>query len=355
MIMVRSSAPWVRTVRGLLTVVFALALLIALEVFSRFLLEGSVEEGPRQMVQVSIPEGADIPHIAEILKKQHLIEHPLLFRYAVRIMGADTRIQAGNMLLASGQSLFELVRNLTRAKALGVPVTLREGITSMEVAGLLQKKLGLDSAAFMDVVDDTQFVRELGLEGPSLEGYLYPDTYFIAPGAQPHRVARRMVANFRQHLPDSAQERAAQNGLTLPEVVTLASIIEWETLVRSEARAIASVYYNRLRKGMMLQADPTVSYALGKGPARLFYSDLKVDSPYNTYRNTGLPPGPINNPGRFSIEAALNPERTNYLYFVARGDGTHAFSSSLSDHLEAKRLLDRLRRGAARADSEKSG
>jgi len=353
--MPRSPAPLVRTVRGVLTVVFALALLIALEVFSRFLLEGSVEEGPRQMVQVSIPEGADITQIAGILRKQDLIEHPLLFRYAVRVMGADTKIQAGNMLLASGQSLFELIRNLTRARALGIPVTLREGITSMEAAAILHKKLGLDSAAFMAVVSDTQFVRELGLDGPSLEGYLYPDTYFIAVGTEAHRVARRMVADFRNHLPDSAQERAAEVGLSLHEVVTLASIIEWETLARSEARTISSVYHNRLRKGMMLQADPTVSYALGKGPARLFYSDLRVDSPYNTYRNTGLPPGPINNPGSFSIAAALNPERTGYLYFVARGDGTHAFSTNLADHLDAKQLLDRLRRDAGRADTGKTG
>jgi UPF0755 protein len=345
----------VRTVRGVLTVVFALALLIALEVFSRFLLEGSVEEGPRQMVQVSIPEGADITRIADILRKQGLIEHPLLFRYAVRVMGADTKIQAGNMLLASGQSLFELVRNLTRAKALGIPVTLREGITSMDVAAILQKKLGLDSSAFMEVVSDTQFVRELGLGGPSLEGYLYPDTYFIAAGTDAHRVARRMVANFRNHLPDSVEERAAGVGLSLHQVVTLASIIEWETLVRSEARTISSVYHNRLRKGMMLQADPTVSYALGKGPSRLFYSDLRVDSPYNTYRNTGLPPGPINNPSWFSIQAALNPERTGYLYFVARGDGTHAFSTNLADHLDAKQFLDRLRRDAGRADTGKTG
>ena len=353
--MAHSFSPLARTVRGVLTVVFALALLLALEIFSRFLLEGSVEEGSRQMVQVSIPEGAGIAEIADILKKSGLIEHPMLFRYAVRIMGADTKIQAGNVMLASGQSLFELVRNLTRTKALGMPVTLREGLTSMETAAILQKKLGMDSAAFMAGVTDTQFVRELGVDGPSLEGYLWPDTYFISAGSDPRRVAARMVANFRNHLPDSIAERAAKLELTLNEVITLASIIEWETSVRSEARTISSVYHNRLRRKMLLQADPTVSYALGKGPARLFYSDLKVDSPYNTYRYVGLPPGPINNPGRFSIEAALNPESTNYLYFVARGDGTHTFSTNLSDHLTAKQYLDRLRRDAARVDTAKNG
>lgn len=348
-------SPWIRTVRGALTVVFALGLLVSLEVFSRFLLEGSVEEGPRKMIQVSIPEGANIADIAALLKKQGLIEHPILFRYAVRIMGADTKIQAGNMMLASGQSLMELIRNLTRAKALGIPVTLREGITSMDVAGIFHQKLGLDSTVFMAAITDTVFVRELGLDGPSLEGYLYPDTYFISSGTDPYRIARRMVANFRNHLADSIEERAAKVGLTVHQVITLASIVEWETSVRSEARTISSVYHNRLRKGMLLQADPTVSYAQGRGPSRLYYSDLKVDSPYNTYKYAGLPPGPINNPSMFSIEAALNPESTNFLFFVARGDGTHAFTTNLSDHLQAKQQLDKLRRESATKDTVKTG
>ncbi|RPH95326.1 endolytic transglycosylase MltG, partial [candidate division KSB1 bacterium] len=298
--MASSSGNISRTVRGLLTVIFALGLLLSLEVFSRFLLEGSVEDGPRHMVQVSIPEGTSVAEIAEILHRQGLIEHPLLFRYAVRIMGADTKIQAGSMQLASGQSLFDLINNLTHTKALGIPVTLREGITSMDVAAVLQSRLSVDSTTFMSVVQDTLFIRELGLDGPTLEGYLYPDTYYIASGTDPRRIARRMVANFFNHLPDSAVERSVKLGFSLHEIITLASIIEWETFTRSEARTISSVYHNRIRRGMPLQADPTVSYALGKGPARLYYSDLKVDSPYNTYRNPGLPPGPINNPRKYS-------------------------------------------------------
>ncbi|RPH92114.1 endolytic transglycosylase MltG, partial [candidate division KSB1 bacterium] len=269
--------------------------------------------------------------------------------------GADTKIQAGSMQLASGQSLFDLINNLTHTKALGIPVTLREGITSMDVAAILQSRLSVDSTTFMSVVQDTLFVRELGLDGPSLEGYLYPDTYYIANGTDPRRIARRMVANFFNHLPDSAVERSVRLGFTLHEIITLASIIEWETFTRSEARTISSVYHNRIRRGMPLQADPTVSYALGKGPARLYYSDLKVDSPYNTYRNPGLPPGPINNPRKYSIEAALTPESTGYLYFVAKGDGTHAFTSTLSDHLTAKQQLDRIRREAARSDTGRTG
>jgi UPF0755 protein len=350
-----STPTWTRTVRGLATIAFALALLLALEVFSRFLLEGSVADGPRQMVEVSIPEKASISQIAAILYEQKLVDHPLLFRYAVRLLGADTKIQAGNMMLASGQSLFELVRNLSRTKALGIAVTVPEGRTSMDVAEILSQKLHVDSAAFMAVIQDTNFVRELGLEGPSLEGYLFPDTYFIALGTDLRRIASRMVADFRNHLPKDMDSKVEQSGLTLHEVITLASIVQWETFTPSEARTISSVYHNRLKRGMPLQADPTVSYALGKGPARLYYSDLKVDSPYNTYMYTGLPPGPINNPGRQAILAALNPEQTNYLFFVARGDGTHAFTTNLSDHLIAKQQLDRIRREAAHSDTTHSG
>ncbi|MBI5059090.1 endolytic transglycosylase MltG [candidate division KSB1 bacterium] len=333
-----------RVARGFVVLGLALVLLLALEVFSRVLLEGSISDGPRQLIEVSIPEGATVEQLSKVLQARGLIDHPLLFRYAVRLMGADTKIQAGNIVLASGQSLVELIQNLSRAKSVGVPVLIREGLTSMEIAGIIHARLGIDSTAFLAVIRDTVFAREVGVDGPSLEGYLYPDTYLFAANGDVRRMVRRMVANFRSHLPVDADARAAALGLTLHGALTLASIVEWETMVRSEARTIASVYLNRLRKGMLLQADPTVSYALGKGPSRLFFSDLKVDSRYNTYKYTGLPPGPINNPGRLAIEAALSPESTSYLFFVSQGDGTHAFTTNLTDHLAAKAQLDRIRR-----------
>jgi UPF0755 protein len=346
---------WSRTFRGLITVAFAFVLLVTLEIFSRFLLEGSAAEGPRQMVEIAVPENANIAQIGQILYEHKLIEHPVLFRYAVRIMGADTKIQAGNMMLASGQSLFDLIRNLSHTKALGIPVTVPEGETAADIAGLLQQKIGVDSAQFMDLVSDTQYVRELGLEGPSFEGYLFPDTYFIAKGTDPKRIISRMVADYHNHVPKDMEERSTEMGITPHDVLTLASIIQWEAYVPSEAPLISSVYHNRLKRGMLLQADPTVGYALGKGPSRLHYSDLKVDSPYNTYVFPGLPPGPINNPGVLAITAALHPATTNYLYFVAKGDGTHAFSVSYSEHLTAKQQLDRIRRDSASPDTSHAG
>jgi len=153
-----------------------------------------------------------------------------------------------------------------------------------------------------------------------------------------------MISNFMIHLPEGIDDRLAELEMSLNEIVTLASIVEWEVLFYREARSVSSVYHNRLRRGMLLQADPTVGYALGKGPSRILYRDLKVDSPYNTYKYPGLPPGAINNPGSRAIHAALYPQKSNYLYFVAQGDGTHAFSLSLSEHLAAKQKLDRVRR-----------
>lgn len=320
-----------------------LVFLIGLEVFSRFFLEGSVADGPRKEVYVTIPAGATISEIAGIMYSEELIEHPRLFTYAVRFLGADKKIQAGTIKVATGQSLVDLIGNLTRAKAVGVSVTLREGLTSWEIAEILQRDVGIDSAAFMEATRDSSLLAEAGVQAPSAEGYLFPDTYFMKANTSPRVAVSRMISNFMIHLPEGTNERLAELNMTLNEIVTLASIVEWEVLYYREAKAVSSVYHNRLRRGMLLQADPTVGYALGKGPSRILYRDLKVDSPYNTYLYPGLPPGAINNPGSRAINAALYPLQTNYLYFVAQGDGTHAFSTSLAEHLAAKQRLDRVR------------
>ncbi|RQV93418.1 endolytic transglycosylase MltG [bacterium] len=333
-----------RIIGSVLILSLLLVLLIGLEVFSRFFLEGSVADGPRKEVYVTIPSGASITEIASIMYAEGLIEHPRLFTYAVRFLGADKKIQAGTIKITTGQSLVDLIGNLTRAKAVGVSVTLREGLTSWEIAEILQREVGIDSAAFMAITRDSSLMAEFAINAPSVEGYLYPDTYYLKASASPRVAAARMVSNFMIHLPEGIEDRLAELHMTLNEVVTLASIIEWEVLFYREARAVSSVYHNRLKRGMLLQADPTIGYALGKGPSRILYRELKVDSPYNTYLYPGLPPGAINNPGSRAIQAALNPLQSNYLYFVAQGDGTHAFTTSLSEHLAAKQKLDRVRR-----------
>lgn len=330
--------------RSLAILVVILLVLAALELGSRLFLEGAAIQGARREIVVTIPQGATLDDISGILYRDGLIEHPRLFGLAARFLGADTKLRAGTVKLALGQSLVELIQALSSAKAVGIAVTFPEGRTAEEYAEILARDLAYDSAAFMKAVRDTALLKKLGINGPSFEGYLFPDTYFFSGQETPAQIIERMVANFRVQLPEGMAEQLTTLNLNLNELIALASIVEWECMIPSEARVIASVYHNRLRKGMLLQADPTVSYALGKGPSRLYYSDLKVDSPYNTYMYSGLPPGAINNPGRRSIEAALHPVQTPYLFFVAQGDGTHAFTSTFNDHLQAKETLDELRR-----------
>jgi UPF0755 protein len=332
-----------RIIGSVLVLGTLLILLIGLEIFSRFFLEGSVASGPRQEVYVTVPSGATIPEIASLLYSAGLIEHPRLFMCAVRFLGADKKIQAGTIRIATGQSLLDLIGSLSRARAVGISVTFREGLTSMEIAGILQREIRIDSAAFMKITRDSSLLAEHNIKAPSLEGYLFPDTYFLNLDTPPRVAASRMISNFMIHLPDDIKTRLDALGMTLNDIVTLASIVEWEVVLSREAPSVASVYYNRLKRGMLLQADPTVGYALGKGPSRLLYRDLTVDSPYNTYKYPGLPPGAINNPGERSLNAALHPQSSNYLFFVAQGDGTHAFTTSLADHLAAKQRFDRFR------------
>lgn len=340
------SRAW-RMITSLTILLVILVVLAGLELWSRLFLEGASIQGARREVTVKIPQGATLEDISGILYSAGLIEHPRLFGVTARFLGVDTKLQAGTIRLALGQSLVELTQALSKAKAVGLPVTFREGLTIYEYAEILKQEMGIDSAAFVKACFDSRLLLKLAVDAPSFEGYLFPDTYFFTGTETPEQMIERMVANFRVQLPLETNERLLAMGLSLNELIALSSIVEWECQIPSEAKVISSVYHNRLKKRMLLQADPTVGYALGKGPSRLYLSDLRVDSPYNTYKYPGLPPGAINNPGRRSIEAALHPATTPYLFFVAQGNGMHAFTSTFEDHLQAKQKLDELRRAPA--------
>jgi UPF0755 protein len=184
----------------------------------------------------------------------------------------------------------------------------------------------------MRLVFDRDFIQSLGIEAASLEGYLLPDTYGFSWQQDEKEIVREQVGEFRQFFVDSLVARAAVLGWSVHQVITFASIVEGEALIDNERPIIAGVYLNRLQRGMRLEADPTIQYILDDGPRRLLYADLRRDSPYNTYRYAGLPPGPINNPGRKSILAALYPSRHDYLYFVANTRGGHWFARSYAEH-----------------------
>jgi len=303
-------------------------------------------------VLVQIPEGASLRQIANLLAAERLIKHPFTFRLAARIYGVDKRIMPGSYLISRGLKNTELLRMLQKPMIRSRYVTIPEGLTTREIAGLLRKSVGTDSAEFVRLCSDAELAWSLTIPAKGLEGYLFPDTYDLLLNSPPQAVIERLVDRFFEVVNDSFQIRMRMAGMSLHEAVTLASIIEGEVQIGEEAPLVSAVYHNRLRKRMALEADPTIQYVLPDGPRRLRHSDLQMDSPYNTYRHPGLPPGPINNPGRRSLKAAIEPANVDYLYFVAQGDGSHAFNRDYSGHLQSKQKLDRIRREYDREQRE---
>jgi len=233
---------------------------------------------------------------------------------------------------------------LTEGKGVAlISVTLPEGLQSRQQAHILARVIGIDSARFVTLVHDESFTHSLGIASRNLEGYLFPETYGFYWQPDERDVVMRLVHQFQSFYDDSLQARARDLGWTMNQVMTMASIVEGEAVLAEERPIISGVYQNRLRKGMKLEADPTIRFALENGPRRILYSDLHVDNPYNTYRNRGLPPGPINNPGRASILAALYPLQHSYLFFVANGKGGHWFSSTYAEHQRFVRQYRRMR------------
>ncbi|MEI8186448.1 MAG: endolytic transglycosylase MltG [Chlorobiaceae bacterium] len=241
-------------------------------------------------------------------------------------------IKPGRYSIPSGMSIFSLLYYLHTHKQDEVRITIPEGLDLRHVARLLARNLDMDSTAVMAAASDSRLLVKYNISAPNAEGYLFPGTYDFVWASTPEEAAGFLIGRFRHFYTDSIQSTAASAGLTETALLTLASIVEAETPVDQEKPLVASVYLNRLKHNMRLQADPTVQYALGGVARRLFYKDLETDSPYNTYRHNGLPPGPICNPGTASILAVLNPSDTKFIYFVATGKGGHNFAESLAEH-----------------------
>jgi peptidoglycan lytic transglycosylase G len=285
---------------------------------------------------VMIPRGASIETIAGILKADGLVGNPQLFVLAARVLGYDRHLKAGRFTVPVGSSIYRILRILARGMQPRDMVTVPEGLRMEEVVSLLFAQAKIDPVRFMSLATDSTFAASLGIAAPTVEGYLYPSTYPFYPLLTPEEVIRVMVNQGLHIFETEMALPGARADLTLHQYVTLASIVEAESSSPTERPLIAAVFYNRLRKGMMLQSDPTVSYALGVRRDRVYYKDLDVKSPYNTYRNRGLPPGPICSPGRAAFHAVVFPsEDSTTFYFVARGDGTHIFSKTWEEHLRA--------------------
>ncbi len=241
-------------------------------------------------------------------------------------------IKPGRYLIPPGMSNFGLLYYLHTRPQDEVRITLPEGVDLRKVARILSRNLDIDSTGFMAAVSSRKLLDHHGIRAENAEGYLFPGTYNFAWASKPEDAAGFLVGQFRHFYTDRLQKMAAQEGLGETGLLTLASIVEAETPLDAEKSLVASVYLNRLKKNMRLQADPTVQYALGGAARRLYYKDLAADSPYNTYRHNGLPPGPICNPGAASILAVLQPAQSSFLYFVATGNGGHYFAASLTEH-----------------------
>ncbi len=290
---------------------------------------GSKGEAPR-IVWVRPQTGALT--IARALKDAGVIRSRFAFLAVAVARGRHRHLLAGEYEFAPGLALIEIVRRLEQGRGLVHEVTIPEGYAAQQIAQLLTDSGFVDRNRFMSLLEDLQTLKQYGVEGGSLEGYLFPDTYRLVKGMSEEAIIRRMVQRFQEVFGPEEQARAKELEMSIPEVVTMASLIEREARVPEERPLISAVFHNRLRRGMPLQSDPTVLYALSRFSGRLTKSNLQAPSPYNTYVHEGLPPGPIANPGRASLLAALYPASSRYLYFVSKNDGTHAFSNTLREH-----------------------
>lgn len=299
-----------------------------------------------EMKVVKIPKGVDIESIADTLLSKQLIGDKQTFLFWAKTLRRDRALKAGYFEIPVNLNYPQLVTFLSAAHNKELRVTLLEGWRIPQIAAELQQQLNIDAEKFKALCYDQQVLARLGITASSrsLEGYLLPDTYYFYWDTTEEEIIDLLVKKCLQIFSDTVQVQLNRLDFTPHQILTLASIIEGEAIFDDERSTISSVYHNRLVHRIKLQADPTIQYILQDAPRRLLLRDLEIDNPYNTYKYYGLPPGPINNPGRNSIMAAIYPRQTDYLYFVARGDGRHTFTRSAAEHAQEKAKFDKIRR-----------
>jgi len=309
-------------------------------------LEVSID--PAEGIEITIPRGSSTSDIAKILKENGIIKWPTLFMLQSKINGYDGTYMSGKHIVSKDLNYDELMRVLS-SNPVSVNVTIPETFYLDQVLNLLSEKKLIDKESFIKSMNtekfDYDFIAQIPERENRLEGYLFPDTYFFDPLSSDREIITKFLDNFDMKFKLDYYARAKELNMTVDEIITLASIIEKETALPEEKPIISSVFHNRLKSKdpslRKLQTDATIQYILfkrdGKIKEKLTEADTKIDDPYNTYLYEGLPPGPICSPGLASIEAALYPEKTDYYYFVAKGDGSHYFSKTLSEHEAAKK------------------
>ena len=309
--------------------------------FLFFLLFSTLNTNSIDKTTFVIKKGMSLNTLTNVLYENNIISNKAAFKYSVVLRGLSGNIPTGTFVIEGDVSNGKIINTIFSDGPMRIKITFPEGLRSDKIVEKIDNTFGHEST---NLINDTKFINQFGIESNSLEGYLYPDTYYFFYDMNAEQILTVMINQFWNNFNESLLNRANELGFTIHEVVTLASIIEGEAMIDSERKTISSVYHNRLKKRMKLQAYPTIQYLFTDGPKTLLTKHLTIDSPYNTYIYYGLPPGPINNPGIKSIEAALYPEDTNYLYFVAKGDGYHVFSTNEFDHSKAKRAYKKQKR-----------
>ncbi|MCA9472207.1 MAG: endolytic transglycosylase MltG [Nitrospira sp.] len=284
---------------------------------------------------VNIQRGMSLGEVASLLAERRLLANAQWFRIIGTLSRADRKIQPGEYKLHAGLTPKEILERLAEGKVYYHSVTIPEGYTISQIANVLSKKGLVDKTRFVWLTKDPAFIRSLDLNVQTLEGYLFPDTYFFTRTTSEEDIIKTFVIRLWKAFSPTLLNRANEIGMSVQEVLTLASVIEKETGLSTERSMVSGVFHNRLNRNIPLQSDPTVIYAIEDFDGNIRKRDLSIDSPYNTYRVRGLPPGPIANPGEAAIHAALYPTPSDYVYFVSRNDGSHEFSVTLAEHNRA--------------------
>jgi UPF0755 protein len=328
-----------------LLLIFAAAVVL-LAGTAAYLVFGTIEIRDQATATLIIRKGANTAQVADDLDQQGLLRSRQVFVWLARAWAIDRRLQPGRYDFTGRVAMYDILKSLHDQNALIVRIVFPEGWKIGRFGRLVESELGTPAEEFLALCRDSSFLARQGIPAATAEGYLLPAAYRFYWGIEPEEIIAELIASTQKMFTDSLIARMEELGWDEHETLTMASLIEAEAGVAVERPRISAVFHNRLRQRIKLQCDPTVIYAMGGTNRRLLYRDLTIDSPYNTYKYPGLPPGPINNPGKPAVLAALYPNESEEMYFVARGDGTHIFSKTLEEHNRARRLVRQLRRGS---------
>ena len=300
---------------------------------------------PESSSIILIPRGSTFNYVTSLIRENGLQPYPRLYRYLAKELKVHTRVQAGEFEIRHSWNTHQLLEHLVSGKSIRHKVTIPEGKNFVQIAERLNQAGLADKEVFMSLKNDPELLKKTGIpELTTLEGFLYPETYYFSRAETERQVLSAMIAQYRRVFNSDFQKRAKEIGMSEYNVLTLASIVEKETGIDSDRPLIASVFHNRLKRRMRLDSDPTVIYGIKNFDGNLTRKHLRTPTPYNTYRRYGLPPTPISNPGRASLHSVLYPAEKKYLYFVARGDGSSEFSRTLSEHNKAVWKYQKIRK-----------